>query len=172
MVKFPNKAALEKIIEYINFESSNKYTLVLSYATTTKQQPQPQQQASRSSHHGSKSPNPKDRKPSQPRLSGDRKSSETRKKSSGKQQLSPPNGLSTGDEINGSNSSEILDQVLSKVFDCRLSLAFRCRIVLSYLVELSCRISPNMFSHNYILDSKNSHTSSFLIDKICLLTLN
>ena len=125
MVKFPNKAALEKIIEYINFESSNKYTLVLSYATTTKQQPQAQaqQQASRSSHHGSKSPNPKDRKPSQPRLSGDRKSSETRKKSSGKQQLSPPNGLSTGDEINGSNSNEILDQLLSKVFDCRLSLS-------------------------------------------------
>ena len=143
VVKFPNKAALEKIIEYINFESSNKYTLVLSYATTTKQQPQaqPQQQASRSSHHGSKSPNPKDRKPSQPRLSGDRKSSEVRKKSSGKQ-LSPPNGLSTGDEINGSNSNEILDQVLSKVFDCRLSLS-RFDVELSCLVELSCRISQN-----------------------------
>jgi hypothetical protein len=30
MMRFPNKSIMEKIIEYINFESSHKYTLVVS----------------------------------------------------------------------------------------------------------------------------------------------
>lgn len=124
-LKFPNKSTLEKIIEYINFDSSNKYTLILNYATVK----QPQQPVNRSSTQtgaggtggrmASKSPAAKKSGPrsSTSDMAGGgtatRKSSEKRKSSKPNTSLSDVNGVDV--VTAGGSTNEILDHVLTKV---------------------------------------------------------
>lgn len=111
-LKFNSKTALEKIIEYINFESSNKYTLVLNYTGTNTSSLS--RSNTRDKIAGSKSPSTRKRSiVGQTPAIGKNVSTPERKKSS-KQTVDSLS--STGGDVNTKPAeTELIDQVLTKV---------------------------------------------------------
>lgn len=123
-LRFPNKTTLEKIIEYINFESSNKYTLVLNYSTASKQQQPTGRLASKSpsarkSTLGRSSTSDMGAAGAVSRKSSERKKSQTKQSplnaASAVDVVTDNNAAAAGGVIAGGSTNEILDQVLTKV---------------------------------------------------------
>lgn len=134
-IKFPNKHVMDKIIEYINFETSNKYTLILNHAPIVNSRPNTREKSSLKS---SSSPN---RKHSVPKNGSNKdtqgnpnsKTINPSERKSAKQQqqqqtsynntasLETTLDLNKSQNLNDSlmtdnpNNSEIIDQVLTKV---------------------------------------------------------
>lgn len=119
-LKFGNKSALEKIVEYVNLDSSNKYTLVLTYAGSHSkpQSHQPPASLGRShakeqQQHQARSKSPPSKKSA---TSGHSSTNVASRKFSERKK-----SIKHGDEITGTNN-EILDNVLTKVVLVRRSM--------------------------------------------------
>lgn len=131
---------MEKIIDYINFESSNKYTLILNYAGSSKSM---SRSNTRDKMSNSKSRSPSNRKRSSAKsenLSNTNSGKKTNTSSPERKKSSKHSGDNidqvAADSSPNNNNNEILDQVLTKVESFRLDNVSRLIdvISLSYII--------------------------------------
>lgn len=128
-IKFPNKHVLDKIVEYINFDSSNRYTLVFSnYANISRPGTRGSHRSASSSHKSSASMN-KLSKLSNPKLHDgvqDDANSLVARQINPSERRSAKSSFQLADNsatefnesllgTNANNTTEIIDQVLTKV---------------------------------------------------------